>query len=174
MDELKFVNEYIREKKTMKEIYTYWYFRRPISFVIMGCICLYVVGMVLYFGSIILQNPITLFCMLFVVAIYPIRYFKSISDATKKDNLLNHGEPVRVSTSITDDKIYPGKVDSDRYLDISLVKKVYLTKNYIVAVLKPTRMLLILKKDSFTVGDSNGLVAFFGEKGIKVVGKRAD
>lgn len=177
MDEIRFVNEYVRNKNTAKEIYKYWCFERPI--------CIFTLTLSAFYFGILLYSLINGFyidtlsfvLMLFIVAYHPIKYFSYVNQLVKRDAQFGNGKPMNIVASFSNDKIFPYKddvndKDHQQYIDISLVKFAYATENYIVLVLKSTRVLLTLKQDSFTKGSVEEFISFLGEKNIKIKAKK--
>ena len=172
MDNVIFVNEYNRTKDTMKEIYSYWYFRRPFAIVLIAVILLNLVMRLKDFVLYGYIDPLTTFLVVFIAILYTFTYFMQLNAATKKDEQITHGNQLTLSFSFTPDRIYVGKIEGDYYYDYSQVKFAFETKNYITLVMKSTRMMLTVHKDGFIVGDLDGFRSFINEKKIKIKGKK--
>lgn len=171
MDNIRFENEYLRTKDTLKEAYHYWYFRRPIA------VAVYVIAafnILLNIGLFLMElpvSPINIFLVIFITLLYPLLYLIQVNSAAKKDLQLCHGKEMKACITVTSDRFYPNRADGDIYIDLSSVNYAYETKNYIILVMKTTRLMLIFHKDGFTVGDYDGFVAFLREREIKIKGK---
>ena len=171
MDDIRFENEYLRTKDTLKEAYRYWYFRRPIAIAIYAVAAF---NILLNIGLLIMElpvSPVNIFLVIFISALYPLLYFIQVNSAAKKDSQICHGQEMRACITVTADRFYPNRADGDIYIDFSSVNYAYETKNYIILVMKSTRLMLIFHKNGFTVGDFDGFVAFLRERGIKIKGK---
>ena len=172
MDNPMFVNEYSRTKDTMKEIYGYWYFRRPLSVALYSIVALNLVMRLIFLLTDGYIDPLNTFRILFIAALYSSLYFIQVHSASKKDSQLVHGEDLHACIIVASDRFYPSPSDERVYIELSSVNYAFLTKNYVVLVMKTTRLMLIFHKDSFTLGTSDGFIAFLKEKGIKVKGKK--
>ena len=172
MDNILFVNEYISTKDTMKQAYRYWYFRRPLAiflyvFVIFN-ILIRLPDLFLY-GYV---DPLGIFFTIFIGLLWPALYFSQVNAAVKKNNQLMHDGDMKTTTYVAADRFYPSLDNEKVYIDISSVNYAFETKDYIMLVLKSTRLMLIFHKDGFTTGDLDGFRAFLKEKNIKVKGQK--
>ena len=171
MDELLFKNEYIGDKETAKEIYKYWYFGRTISkitFCFLG-IYLLMLGWLISVGY--LPDIFDIILVIFLVSFLPLRYFMMVNGYVRRQKDICRGEGACSEISVSKDKIFPGK-DENYYISFDSVKNGFETKNYIVLILAKSRMLVIFKKDSFTLGNFADFRAFLIEKGKKIYGKK--
>ena len=172
MDNLLFVNEYNRTKDTLKENYKYWYFRRPLAVALYAIVVFNLLMHMYFLLNEYYVDPINPFLSIIIAIIFASLYFIQLNGTVKKDSQLCHGSEMKVCVSVTDDRLYPGETDRDFYLDIFNVRYAFETKNYITLVMKSTRMMLILHKDGFTIGDLDGFRAFLKEKKIKIRGQK--
>lgn len=172
MDNLLFVNEYSRNKDTLKENYKYWYFRRPIAVLLYAVVAFNLLLQMYYWLNEYYVEPINGLLSIFIAIAFASLYFIQVNSTMKKDKQLCHGNELKVCISVTNDRLYPGETDSDFYLDIVNVRYAFETKNYITLVMKSTRMMLILHKDGFTTGDLDGFRAFLKDKKIKIRGQK--
>lgn len=171
MDEIRFVNEYVRDKKAGEEIYGHRYFKSPNSILGYSIIAFYIATM-LYYASVVHRIEFWMIVVLIAyLSIRPIQYFIYLNRFKKREEMLLHGKPSEVYVDLTDEKVFISRTETDQYLLISDLKRVFETKNYIVPVAKQN-MLIILHKDGFTTGDLDGFRAFLKDKGIKVKGKK--
>lgn len=172
MDDIRFENEYPRTKDTLKEVYRYWYFRRPISVALYAIVAFNIILQILFSLMNYYVDPTNVFISVFIGVFYLALYFIQVESTAKKDRQLFHGNEMLAKILATSDRLYPSRVDSEMYLEFSNVNYAYETKNYIVLIMKKTRLMLILHKNGFTVGDCDGFIALLREKGIKIRGKK--
>ncbi len=165
--EILFENKYTRDREWSREIFRYFYFKRPLMILFDIIFVLYLVFGV--YSSITSKNvawgliiiPIAWF--LFVVFYYVIN-----RDVHFKRDLEMHGKAVEVTATVTDEMIsHSQSTGSELYLDYSNIKKAVQTKEYIFLITK-TKLIYSFKKDSFTLGSADELLAFLKNKGVKV------
>ena len=169
MDEIRFVNEYIRDKQTGKEIYAYWCFKRPAVIFVYCAIAFYFASLI-YYLSLGLWPEIWMIILAVVfLAIQPIQYFMMVDRFNKQEQMLLHGKPLEVYVAFTESKVFLNRTETEHYIDVSYLKGAFETKNYIVPITK-NNMLLILRKDGFTLGNADMFRDFLWDRGIKVRG----
>ncbi len=163
-----FENRYTRDKQWAKDFYGYIFFRRPIMmfFNIMCAISL-AVNIFLVIVSDPLEDLSVLFILIFYFLILFVRYFKGVNLEMKRSAEM-YGGPVLVELFVKDEKIST-KTSTGSEVDMLFqnVKKAINTKNYIYLQTQ-TKLLLCLKKDSFTVGSCEDFIEFLRNKGFKV------
>lgn len=169
MNELRFVNEYVRDKQTGKEIYGYWCFKRPAVIVVYCAIAFYFASLIYYLSLGLIPEFWMIILALLFLAIQPIRYFMLVDRFDKQEQMFLHGKAHRVYVAFTEDKIFMSRDDAEQYIDVSYLKRAFETKNYIVPITK-NNMLLILRKDGFTLGNVDAFRDFLWDRGIKVRG----
>ena len=163
-----FENKYIRDKAWVKEISGYSLLYRPImlAFNIIFAI-LFIAGVAI----VIVENNVNLY--LLVVPVYwflfiTILYFKNIKSTIKRNEEMNGGKVVEVTSHVTEDKIEQthssGLVNTFYYDNI---KKVIKNKEYILIHSK-ANILYSFKRDGFTVGSEKEFLEFLMKKGFKV------
>ena len=174
MDEIRFVNSFTRDKNTAKEIYGWWFYKRPLFvafYVIMAFYLLsFVLGMIISPEGAIRDLPVAAF-ILFGIFLFSFSYFSQVRAMIRRDAEMSGGKELVSTVTITDSEAAVTSFDSRTAIAFENLKYAFATKNYIVLVTK-ARLMIILKKDSFTVGDLDGFVAFLQAKGIKVKGKK--
>ena len=171
MDDIRFVNEYSRTKDTLKEAYQYWYFRRPLAVSLYVIVVFNILLQIYFLLNEYYVDPMNVFLTIFIAIMFASLYFIQVNVTVKKDNQLCHGGELKARISVTSDRFYPGATDSEHYIDLSSVNYAFETKNYIVLVMKTTRLMLIFHKEGFTTGDIITFRDFLREKGIKIKGK---
>ena len=172
MDSPMFVNEYARTKDTMREIYQYWYFRRPLSVLLYAVVAFNLLVRIVVLFTDGYTDPLLTLLILLIGGLYPAMYFIQVNSAAKKDSQLLHGEDLRACIHVTADRFYPTPSDERVYIELSGVNYAFLTKNYIVLVMKSTRLMLIFRKDSFTLGDADGFLAHLRTHGVRIKGRK--
>ena len=173
MDEIRFVNEYTRDEGCTKEIYKFWFFKRPLIRILFW----YFASMELLALVNILFNPIWstewilvgsyffIFCGLMYFA-----YRAQVRAVVKRDRELAAGRELVCTTEISDSEITIFALDSKQTLSFDIMKYAFLTKSYIVLVTRAKHM-IIFKKDGFAKGSCDEFVAYLKARGIKIKGK---
>lgn len=172
MDEILFVNEYSRAKDTLKEAYQYWYFRRPIAMSFYIIVVLNILMQAFFFFNDYYVDPLNVVLTIFIGILVFSLYFIQLHKSVKKDSQLSHGAEMKEYIAVTDDRFYLAAQPSAYYIALSDVNYAFETKNYVMLVLKSTRLMLIFHKNGFTTGDLDGFRAFLKEKNIKVKGQK--
>lgn len=174
MDEIRFENSFVRDKNTAKEIYGWWYYKRPLFVAIHIIMALYlfsfVLGLIISPGSAVKDLPVAAF-IVFGLFIFTFSYFSQVRAMVKRDAEMSGGRELVSTVTITDSEAVVTSFESRTAIAFENLKYGFMTKNYIVLVTK-ARLIIILKKDSFTKGDTSGLISFLRGKGIKVKGKK--
>ena len=99
-----------------------------------------------------------------------IRYFRQVSFSAKRDNEIS-SEPIRVNTLVHEESLeITGSTGSTLNIELSKIKGVVQTKNYII-LRSDARLLYSFHKDGFTKGTKEDFLAFLRSKSIKVSGK---
>lgn len=169
--EILFENKFVRDESTAKEIYGYWYFRKPLMIAVYVALGFYalscILGFILDFDS--ARESMPVFAMiLFFVAFVLISYRSQVKAMIQRDKEMSGGEPLCCTVSVSSEEITLSTLESRSPVSMSNVKSAFLTKNYIVVITK-ARLMFILKKDSFTMGDTASFIAFLKEKGIRLM-----
>ncbi|MGN0518033.1 MAG: YcxB family protein [Acutalibacteraceae bacterium] len=172
--EILFENKYTRDEEMVKDIYRYFYFRRPFAIFLNVLFVLYFILGVLYFILDISGLIVTTSTYWFLIAIPPIwyvlllfRYNINVKTAIQRD-LEIHGKPIEVTVSVTDEVIrYKQSTGSELQLNYIAIKKVIQTKKYIYLRSK-TNLLYPFKKDSFSIGNEKEFITFLNNKGMKL------
>ena len=172
MDNILFVNEYISTKDTMKQAYRYWYFKRPLAIFLYVFV---VINILIRLPDLIIfgyADPLGIFLTVFIGLFYPALYFIQVNAAVKKNSQLMHDSDMKATVYVTSDRFYPS-LDNDKvYIDISSVNYAFETKDYIMLVLKSTRVMLIFHKEGFTTGSLEEFVSHLRERKIKIKGRK--
>ena len=168
-----FCNKFVRDEDTAKEVYVYWYFKRPLLIVVYSIIALYslacILGFILDFDS--AKEALGVFVMgVFVFVLMIVSYHSQVKAMVQRDKEMSGGKPLCCEISVSDDEMTLTALESRSPVSVSNLKSAFITKNYIVVITK-ARLMFIFKKDAFTQGDAEGLIAFLKEKGVKTEGK---
>lgn len=169
--EIRFENRYTRDEQTAKEIYKYWYFRRPIFIALYVILALYIPACI--FGLMFDFEDAREFIAPVIMAIVaPVMMFVSyrsqVSTMVKRDREMAQGGEVVCEVSVSDEEFAVTSLGNRTAIKIYNAKKAYITTNYIV-VLTAARLMVILKKDGFTLGDAESFISFLREKGIHIL-----
>ena len=172
--ETRFENEFVRDEQTAKEIYKYWYFKKPLMVAVHVVLAFYalsyIFGFIIDFDS--AKEAMPIFAMIVFIEVFMlISYRSQVKAMVQRDREMSQGEALRCRISVSDEEIVLYALESRTPVSMSNVKGAFVTRNYIVVITK-ARLMFIFKKDSFTVGDCDGFIAFLGEKEIKVKGKK--
>lgn len=162
-----FENSHTRNKELAKEIYNYYYFRRPfivVLYILFGLSFLAnLLGLLLggtYNISVLVFAPCFFFLEVFL-------YHQQVNTILKRD-LEVHGKEITVETTVTDAFVQntasTGSVNKLQYQNIRYAVQ---TKNLILLHSK-TNSVYILRKDAFTKGDAETFLRFLKYKEIKV------
>ena len=128
-----------------------------------------ILGFIVDFESAKESMPIFIMILLFAVFIF-ISYRSQVKALVQRDKEMSGGEPICCEISVSDDEMTLTALESRSPVSVSNLKSAFITKNYIVVITK-ARLMFIFKKDAFTQGDAEGLIAFLKEKGVKTEGK---
>lgn len=172
MDNILFVNEYTRTKDTMKEVYQYWYFKRPLSVIFYVFVALNVIIRLFTLLTEGYVDPLTTFLVVFIGLLYPSLYFIQLHSASKKDSQLMHNSDMKATIYVSADRFYPSLDNENVYIDISSVNYAFETGSYIVLVMKSTRLMLMFHKEGFTTGSLDGFISHLREKKIRIKGRK--
>ncbi len=172
--ETRFENRYVRDENTAKEIYRYWFFKKPLMVAVYVVLAVYAISCIIGLGFDF--EDAKEFIMPFILAvILPllmiISYRSQVKTMVKRDKEMAKGGELICEVSVNDNEFTVSSLESRSRILIDNAKYAFQTKSYIVVITK-ARLMIILKKDSFTVGDTDGFIAFLKEKGIKVKGKK--
>lgn len=169
-----FENETCRNEAAIKEVYKYWFFKRPLMVGIYLILGVYLLSGILGFvfdPESAREFIFPFVCIVFVTVLMIVGYFNQVKLLVSRDKERANGGDFICTVRISDSEIEQTAFDSKVNLPIEKVKYVLSTKNYF-ALVTEARHMFILKKDSFAVGDSIGFIAFLKEKGIKIKGKK--
>jgi hypothetical protein len=172
--ETRFENKFRRGTEAMKEVYFKYFFSGWHMTLVYIALSLYLISWIL--ASIagsegIKQIALPTVMMIAMLLLLFFRYRQSVKMAIERDKELSGEDGLEVALTVTDEGITHSALANSNTIGFDIVKGVLLTKSYI-AVITKARFLYILKKDSFTIGDADGFVAFLREKGIKIKGQK--
>lgn len=165
--ETLFENKYIRDEKIMKEVYQYFYFKRPLYRVIDTVAGLLFIANLLVW---ILGDKIN-FVVLAVVPIFILvrflMYRGAVDMLLKKDKDMYKSKSIKVQNIVTAGSIKTVIFKDTNKITYSKIKHAIKTKHLIVVCAQNNAM-YVFEQDSFTKGTKEEFVAFLKEKGIKV------
>lgn len=174
MDDIRFENSFTRDKNTAKEIYGWWYYKRPLFVAFYIIMALYLVSFILGFtfapGEMLGDLPVFAF-IIFAIFLFNLSYFSQVRAMVKRDAEMSGGRELLSTVTVSDSEAVVTSFDSRTAIAFENLKYAFATKNYIILVTK-ARLMVILKKDSFTKGDTDSFISFLQGKGIKVKGKK--
>ena len=162
-----FENQYMRDKETAKEVAAGIYFKRPMAILILVlcgiCFAVNLFNLLMGFDAFIYG---LIFPLVYAVFwIYSYLMFKN--SLIKRDAETFKGDVV-ITTGVYEDHITLNASNGSVVeLEYGKIKKISLTKNYIL-VLSKARLMYILKKDSFTKGSLPEFTEFIKSKGLKI------
>lgn len=165
-----FENKFVRDKSAAKELYGFWFLKRPIMLFIhiamAVCIFFYIITIcsgILSFSE--LSFPI--FLIIFYWVLLFVSYLSQVSTMVKRDSELANGGELLCEITVTDREITHISRGNTQSIGFDKVKYAFSTQNY-VAVVTEAKYVYMIKKDGFTLGDSESFIAFLCGKGIKV------
>ena len=164
-----FVNCYEKDRAVMKEFYRYFFFLRPlnvVAYVLLGIA--FVFALVLLILGIGVQVAVfTLGFVPFWVGLRVVSYVSTVNAAVKRNQEL-FGETVNAELYVTEEGIEDmAPTGALTKMDYSVFKQAYRTKNLLLLRTK-TKLVMIFRRDSFTVGTEADFVQFLQGKGIQI------
>ena len=179
--ETTFENKFISTPEAAKQLYRYWYFGRPL-FIAAHVVMLLnllsgIVGIILHIINpdipfINTPDRIIPVCsfILIIEGLWIFSYFAQIKNYEKRSLELGRTE-VECTVNIDNAGIRSQEsLGSSSSVGFDKVQSAFTTKDYIY-IMTRAKLIFMLKKDSFTVGDTSGLLNFLRMKGVKVSGK---
>lgn len=165
--EVLFENQYIKNKKVIKEVYRCLYFRSKALILAYIIMFLYLLKNILILFVHKTVDTYVLFCFILIVLILFAGYYYQVYIALKRDREL-YGNEVLVRAIITDEYIQNSERNGSMCkLEYTNIKNAVQTKNLIVLRTK-ARLGYVFPKDTFTKGDAESFIYFLKGKGIKV------
>ncbi len=172
--ETRFENSFVRDENTAKEIYRYWFFRKPTMVALYVILAFYTLACI--FGlSFDFEDAkdfiFPFFTALLIPVLMIISYRSQVKTMVNRDREMARGSELVTRISVNDNEFTVFSLDSRTSILVSDLKYAFLTGSYIVVITK-ARLMVILKKDSFTIGDTGSFLAFLREKSIKIKGQK--
>ena len=170
--EILFKNKFVRSKQMLKEIYAYYFFKRPLIIVcdILIAFCLLNELIFTFLLESFVPNPYIFLVAIVLPVLEFLLYRINVNAQTKRD-LETFKNPPTIEIAFTNDCITYNVADtSNTTLDYSSIKLAVVTKSCIGLITK-ANLLYMVKKDSFTVGNLDDFLTFIKSKGIKVKNK---
>lgn len=160
-----FENHYTRTPELLKELYLHLYFRRPFSIALYGFFAVMAVA-ILIFDRGFIFNHLLYFAI--VLAMQFFLYRKAVKMSVQRDKSKFDTNELLVQTHVTEDELHcQYGEDTTRTVALTDVKSAWKTKHLIVLRTK-VRLVIILHKDNFTVGDYQDFLTHLRGHGIRV------
>lgn len=163
-----FESTHVRNKEFYKEIYSYYHFKSK-SAVILEVI----VGMALLTSllSLVFDTSVdyTIYgCILFIILVRLWSYRRTVKISMDREKEISSEGEITYTVAASEDKIFhKSSLGTYQTIDLSVIKKVYKTKNYIV-LQSQAKQLYVFKKDAFTIGEEHTFLTFLRGKGYKI------
>ncbi len=163
-----FENTYVRDRKIMKEVYQYFYFKSPLYLLIDTIIGLiFVANIALWLSGKGQMNYAVLIAVpLFLLIRYCV-YQSALTSLEKQDAELYRGKPVKVQNFVTEKGLKMVIYKNVNEMPYEQIKSVIKTKKVII-ISSAANTMYVFDKKSFTVGTAEEFLAFLKGKGIKV------
>lgn len=172
--EKRFENKYVRDENTAKEIYKYWFFKKPTMVAMYVILAVYtffcILGLSFDFAD-AREFILPFICALMIPVLMTVSYRSQVKTMANRDKEMANGGELLCEISVNDNEFTVAYFEGRNSIAMDNVKYAFQTKSYI-AVITKARLMVILKKDSFTVGDADSFIAFLKEKVIKVKGQK--
>lgn len=170
----RFENSFVRDEDTAKEIYQYWFFKKPTMVAIYAILAFYslacIVGLCFDFENAEdFMPPCVLAVFLPVMMI--ISYRSQVKMMVKRDREMANGRELVCNVTVTDGEITFSALDGKNSVSLENLKYAFQTKSYIVVVTN-AKLMYLLKNDGFTIGNAEEFIVFLKEKGVKIKGKK--
>ena len=165
--ETLFENKYVRDEKMMKEVYQYFYFKRPLYLVIDTIIGLiFVANIALWLSGKGMNYAVLIAVPLFILIRFVV-YRGAVDMLMKQDKDMYKGKAVKVQNYVTEHGIKTVIFKGVNNLAYHNIKQVIKTRHLIIICAQSNAM-YVFAQDSFTKGSTGEFVAFLKEKGLKV------
>lgn len=162
--EVLFENHYTRTPEILRELYQHLYFKRPVSIAIYVAFALAIIAAVIFGG--IFVNSLIYFVIILVMQFF--LYRKAVKMSIKRDESKFDTAQLYVQTRMSEEELHCRYGESTtRTVSVADIKGGWQTKNLIV-LRTNIKLVIIIHKRNFTVGDCEGFVEFLRGKGIKV------
>lgn len=164
MGEILFEGTHTRDKAFYKELGTYLVFQRPIVLIMHLVVLLTVVW---GFCNGVTNKGVMVVVATFYALFIFVMYNNYVNLSYKRQMEQSNGISVEITVTVTDTHItHIGSLGGNVSIDISTIKRVNKSKNYIIMISK-TNQMYIIDKRKFTKGTPEELVAFLKGKGVK-------
>ena len=168
--EIRFKNNYTRNKELIKEISRFYYFQR--KWIIVCDIVLAISFLVNIVSATLGQayNVGVFFSLPLFIALQLFAYYRQVNTMIKRDNEV-HGKEIEVETLVTDEWIqYSASTGTVNRITYDKIRNAVQTKHLILLRSK-SNLIYIFKNDTFDVGTKEEFISFLSTKGIVVKGK---
>lgn len=163
-----FESTYSRDKELFKEIYFYQYYKSGVFLICEIILGISLLGNLL---SLIFDSEpyyYTLGYIMFFLLVQFLGYHRMVKISMEREKEISTNGVVIYTISVFEDKITQKTTLGSEYtIDFSNIRRIYKTSNYIM-LQSTAKQLFILKKNSFTVSDSETFITFLHEKGYKI------
>lgn len=174
--EILFENSHVRDKATVKEMYSYEFFKKPKQIVLFALLAFFVILYVgvniweyVYYG--IWSMEYWIFVPWLLISLLEFLMYKVSVKTTLKRDLEVCGKELEAKFKVTSDSIIgESMTGSVTETGFDKIKSAVQTKNLIILRSK-ANLLFVFRKDGFSIGTKEDFVAFLKNKGIKVRGK---
>lgn len=162
--EYRFENHYTRTPELLKELYAHLYFLRPVSIVVYCILTVLAVVNLIFNPANIFMN-LVYFALILLMEFFLFR--KAVKLAVERDASRFGENQLQVQTRVTEDEFHCQYGESTtRTVALDDIKGIWQTKNLIVVRTK-IKLVILVHKENFTVGDPEAFLAFLRSKGIK-------
>ena len=161
-----FENTHIRTKELYKEIEFHRYFSASFSNILL--LVMFPISLISYIANKTFPIISIIILLDFALKLFLYFHFSRLKFARENEALEHRNLLYRYT--VTEDAItlHYALNDSTYTTEWSSIKKVWLTKNYIILVSK-AQYLHIFKRDRFTIGNDNSFLTFLVMKGLKIM-----
>ena len=163
--EPKFENKHSIDKPFLKELYFYQFFLSPAALILTGVLLLALILLVADGGAFRIFGPI--YILLFIGSrVY--RYFRTVKNYEKRYLEVGEGKEVENTTLVYEDYLHLSTSNGgNNKLPLDRIKNSFSTKNYYF-LRSESKLCYAFKKDGFTKGSLEEMIAFLKGKGLKV------
>lgn len=163
--EPKFENKHSIDKPFLGELYFYQFFLSPAALILTGVLLLALILLVADGGAFRIFGPI--YILLFIGSrVY--RYFRTVKNYQKRYLEVGEGKEVENTTLVYEDYLHLSTSNGgNNKLPLDRIKNSFSTKNYYF-LRSESKLCYAFKKDGFTKGSLEEMIAFLKGKGLKV------
>ena len=170
MDEVLIKSRYVRDAVVLKEFYRHYFFTRPLM------ICLHVLYALVFAECVVLctlGSPVAIggcIFLAFMMGMHVLSYHRTVKIVLAREAEVSGGT-MELEMVMTDTCIRSTTANGTTEVGYDKIKDVSQTKNLIL-IRTNAKLIYILPKDSFEIGNKETLFSLCEEKGIRVKGKK--